>query len=164
MRHASDADIPALRAIYADTRSEELACVPWPLAAKQKFLEQQFNLQHFHYLTYYTEADFLVIEYKNTVQGRYYLLRTAPEHSIVDISLMAALRGKGVGRALIEASQHEAKMLGRGIKLQVLEYNVRAKRLYDRLGFVVTDSADMYHHMRWPAASEASIHDIEAGP
>jgi ribosomal protein S18 acetylase RimI-like enzyme len=153
LRNANDGDIPSLRTVYADTRSEELAGVPWPLAMKQQFLDQQFNLQHQHYLKYYAEAEFLVIEHKNTVQGRYYLLRRAPEYLIVDISLLSARRGQGIGRALIESSQHEAETLGLGMQLQVLEHNVRARKLYERLGFIVTASADMYLHMRWPSSN-----------
>lgn len=153
MRYARDADLPRLRELYADTRADEMAGVPWSFAAKRQFLDQQFALQHQHYLTYYAAADFLVIEYKNTLQGRYYLLRTAPDHLIVDICLMAETRGQGIGRALIEASQQEAKAIGRGVQLQVLEYNIRAKKLYERLGFVVTDSADMYQQMHWSAGT-----------
>ena len=160
MRYASDADLPRLRELYADTRADEMAGVPWSLVAKRQFLDSQFALQHQHYLTYYAGADFLVIEYKNTLQGRYYLLRTAPDHLIVDISLMAENRGLGVGRALIEASQKEAKAIGCGMQLQVLEYNIRAKNLYEKLGFVVTDSADMYHQMHWSAGDASEIHSL----
>lgn len=153
MRNANDDDIPGLRAVYADTRAEELADVSWPLATKQNFLDQQFKLQHQHYLMHYAEAEFLVIEHENTVQGRYYLLRTAPEYLIIDISLLSERRGQGIGRALIEASQQEAEALGLGMQLQVLEYNVRARKLYEKLGFIVTDSADMHLHMRWPSGN-----------
>ena len=151
LRHARDADLPRLRDLYADTRADEMAGVPWTLTAKRQFLDQQFALQHQHYLTYYAGADFLVIEHHDTLQGRYYLLRTPPDHLIVDISLMAKNRGQGIGRALIEASQREAEAIGRGMQLQVLEYNTRAKKLYEKLGFVVTDCSDMYHQMHWPA-------------
>lgn len=156
MRNAHDGDMPSLRAIYADTRAEELAGVPWPLSAKRNFLDQQFNLQHQHYLKHYADAEFLVIEHENAVLGRYYLLRTAPEYLIVDISLLSKQRGKGIGRALIEATQREAEALGLGMQLQVLEYNVRARKLYEKLDFVVTDCADMHLHMRWPSSRVCS--------
>lgn len=150
LRYANAGDMPGLRTLYADTRSEEMSAVPWPALAKQQFLDQQFDLQHQHYLKYYPDADFLVIERDAAVQGRYYISRTAPEHLIVDICLMAQQRGHGVGRVLIEESQREAAALGRGMHLHVIKYNFRAQRLYEKLGFrMMDDGSDMHLHMRW---------------
>ena len=149
LRYATAGDMPELRALYADTRSEEMKGVPWSALAKQQFLDQQFDLQHRHYLEHYAEAEFMVIEYRNTLQGRYYLLRTAPDHLIVDICLMAEKRGLGIGRALLLDSMQEACALGRGMHLHVLKYNIRARRLYEALGFIICADSDMYHQMRW---------------
>jgi len=141
--------MPRLRLLYADTRAEEMSPVPWPQAAKQQFLDQQFDLQHRHYLQHYADADFLVIEHGSAVQGRYYLMKTAPEHLIVDICLMEAHRGFGIGRALIQDSQREAKALQRGMQLHVIKYNTRARALYENMGFKITGGTDMHHYMSW---------------
>ncbi len=157
LRHAQDGDIPRLRLLYADTRAEEMSSVPWAQTAKQQFLDQQFNLQHQHYLKHYPDADFLVIEYEAVVQGRYYLSRTAPQHLIIDICLMAQQRGQGIGRVLIEQSQREAAALGHGMHLHVIKYNVRARRLYEKLGFrMMDDGSDMHHHMGWRDEPDAA--------
>lgn len=152
LRHAVDADLPLLALLYADTRADELAGVPWPPDFRQTFLSQQFQFQHRHFVAEHATADFLVIERDGRIEGRYYLLREAPEHHIVDICLMAAHRGQGLGRALIEASQREARSRGRGMALQVLVGNEGARRLYERLGFgpVADDSTDTHLFMRWP--------------
>jgi len=149
LRHARDSDLPQLRRLYADTRAEEMAGVPWPEVARQGFLDQQFALQHQHYLREYGAADFLVLERAGVVQGRYYLLREDAVHLIVDISLMAGERGQGIGRALIQASQREAAALGRGMHLHVSTANPRAQRLYASLGFVVGASTHTHHGMHW---------------
>ncbi len=156
LRPAVDADIPRLRQLYADTRAEEMAGVPWPPLAKQSFLDQQFTLQHQHFLKHYADADFLVIEHQGQVQGRYYLQRTAPDHLVVDICLLAPHRGLGVGRALIEDSQRQAQALGRGMWLHVMRSNPAAARLYARLGFAPCGGTDTHQRMRWPDATEAS--------
>ena len=135
LRHASDDDLPGLRDLYADTRAEEVAGVPWPAMAKRSFLDHQFELQHRHYLAHYADAEFLVIEEGDRLQGRYYLQRRPGADLIVDISLVAACRGRGVGRALIEATQREAAGGGRGMTLHVVRNNAAARRLYERLGF-----------------------------
>jgi ribosomal protein S18 acetylase RimI-like enzyme len=152
LRHAVDGDLPRLVLLYADTRAEELAAVPWPPEFKQTFLAQQFQFQHRHFVAEHPTADFLVVEREGRIEGRYYLLREAPEHHIVDICLMAEHRGRGLGRALIEASQQEARARGRGMALQVLVDNHGARRLYERLGFgpVADGSTDTHLFMRWP--------------
>ena len=152
LRHAVDGDLPRLVLLYADTRAEELAAVPWPPEFKQTFLAQQFQFQHRHFVAEHPTADFLVVEREGRIEGRYYLLREAPEHHIVDICLMAEHRGRGLGRALIEASQQEARARGRGMALQVLVDNHGARRLYERLGFGPVDdgSTDTHLFMRWP--------------
>ncbi|MFY2762815.1 GNAT family N-acetyltransferase [Arenimonas sp. MALMAid1274] len=149
LRPARDEDLPRLAELYADSRADELAVMPWPEAAKRSFLAQQFALQHSHYLQHYADADFLVIQHGGEVQGRYYLQRAAPDHLVVDISLFAAHRGRGLGQALLAASQHEAGALGRGMALHVYRGNPRAQALYERLGFVVCDSTDTHHRMHW---------------
>ena len=152
LRHAVDADLPQLLRLYADARADELAGLPWPDEFRQVFLAQQFGFQHRHYVAQHPGADFLVIERDGGIEGRYYLLREAPDHHIVDICLMSAHRGRGLGRTLIEASQAEARALGRGMALEVMVGNDGARRLYERLGFgVVADgSTDTHLFMRWP--------------
>lgn len=154
LRALRDDDLPWLRDVYASTREEEMAGVPWPAQAKRAFLDQQFALQHAHYLQHYADTDFLAIERidahgRAQPIGRYYLQRVSPDHLIVDIALLPEVRGQGVGRLLIEASQRDAHALGRGMHLHVLQHNRAARRLYERLGFVVTHTAGSYDHMRW---------------
>lgn len=150
LRAARSDDLPALAALYADTRAAEMAGVPWPQVAKQGFLDQQFQLQHRHYVLHYADADFMVVEHEGRLCGRYYLQRTPPEHLVVDISLLAAWRGQGLGAAMIRASQAEAAALGRGVGLHVARNNPGARRLYERLGFEPCEGGtDTHQRMRW---------------
>jgi GNAT superfamily N-acetyltransferase len=155
LRATNDGDLPWLRGLYATTRAEEMAHVPWPEIAKRSFLDQQFGLQHQHYLTHFGDADFLAIEHlEHGPIGRYYLQRSAPEHLIVDISLLPTLRGQGIGSTLIEASQREAQSLGRGMQLHVAQHNHAARRIYEHLGFVADGTKESHHLMRWPQPSQ----------
>lgn len=55
------------------------------------------------------------------------------------------VRGMGLGEALIEALCAEAQMRGyRAVRLDVVDENLRAKALYDRLGFAVTGRVDRW--------------------
>jgi GNAT superfamily N-acetyltransferase len=151
LRAAYDSDLPWLRDLYATTRAEEMAPVPWPEIAKRSFLDQQFGLQHQHYLVHFGDSDFLAVEHiEHGPIGRYYLQRSAPQHLLVDISLFPTLRGQGIGRTLIEASQRAAQALGCGMHLHVQQNNSAARRLYERLGFVIDGSEGNHQRMRWP--------------
>lgn len=58
-----------------------------------------------------------------------------------------ALRGAGVGRALVDAVIAQARAAGkRRIVLHIVAGNDRAGRLYERTGFVATDRTIAYPH------------------
>jgi ribosomal protein S18 acetylase RimI-like enzyme len=58
-------------------------------------------------------------------------------HAMIwDISVDEEARGRGVGRALLEAAERDARVAGVGeIRLYVLEGNVRARRIYEEAGY-----------------------------
>lgn len=158
LRHARHDDLDWLCALYASTRAEELAQLPWPEAARQRFLADQFALQHRHYVAHYGDARFLVLERAGTPAGRYYLQCGAPDFLLVDISLVPALRGQGIGGALVADSQAQAARAGRGMALHVHAHNPGARRLYERLGFVAEPSQAQYVRMAWaPAAAGGPV-------
>jgi ribosomal protein S18 acetylase RimI-like enzyme len=150
LRPLHDTDLGWLGALYASTRAEEMAPVPWPDATKKQFLDQQFQLQQRHYLSHYADASFWAIENRHQHPiGSYYLLRTAPAHLIIHIGLLPDMRGQGLGSTLIRHSQTEAAALGRGMRLQVHQSNHRARKLYQQLGFVTEAEQGMHLAMRW---------------
>ncbi|MGH8085784.1 MAG: GNAT family N-acetyltransferase [Lysobacter sp.] len=155
LRTVVDADLPWLRQLYRDLRAEELAPLQWPTAAQSAFADNQFALQHAHYLAHYRAADFLLIEQRGEPVGRYYLLRQTADcpddYLIVDISLCTKRRGQGIGRALIAQTQQQAAGRGAGVRLHVRHDNTRAQQLYARLGFAATGDRGVDLAMRWCA-------------
>ncbi len=147
-RPAVDADRGFLAALYASTREEELAPVPWPDSAKRDFLEHQFQLQHAYYHDVFVDSDFLVILHRDEPIGRVYVHRTATEILVIDIALLLAWRGRGIGSALLGEIVDEAQRTGRHISLHVEPHN-RAKRLYERLGFQMIENRGVYDYMTW---------------
>jgi ribosomal protein S18 acetylase RimI-like enzyme len=58
---------------------------------------------------------------------------------IYDLEVVPEQRGRGYGRALLEAAEHEAERRGEGsIGLNVFGGNVVARNLYDSAGYQVT--------------------------
>lgn len=143
-------DMPWLRDLYASTRVEELASVPWPESVKRAFLDQQFELQRTHFETFYGAARFLaIIDEQAQPVGRYIILESDPEHLIVDIALFPHRRGEGIGSALIQSSLQTAASRNSATALHVLKHNAAAVRLYQRLGFKVSANDGSHWRMRW---------------
>lgn len=154
LRGAVDADLPALRILYASTRAEELAPVPWPQSAKDAFIDDQFRLQHHHYVTHYPDADFFVLEAGAGIAGRFYHRSgsgdagATDDDLVIDVSLAPGFRGQGIGTLLLRSALEHAASRGRGVALNVHASNVRARRLYERLGFAATGQAGFHVSMR----------------
>ncbi|MBZ0303361.1 MAG: GNAT family N-acetyltransferase [Anaerolineae bacterium] len=68
---------------------------------------------------------------------------------IAQISLLPEYQGRGIGSAVVRAIQAEAAPAGKLVELRVLRTNPDARRLYERLGFVVFDSNETHEWMRW---------------
>ncbi|MGF6310577.1 ribosomal protein S18 acetylase RimI-like enzyme [Bradyrhizobium sp. i1.8.4] len=149
-RRLSEADLAFLSRLYASTRAEELAAVPWSEADKAAFLGQQFHAQHAHYQQFYPNADWLVITREEDDIGRFYVERWPSQHRIIDIAFMPAYRGKGYGEALLRDAMDEAAAVGKDVSIHVEKLNP-AMQLYRRLGFVTEEDKGVYDLMRWRA-------------
>jgi GNAT superfamily N-acetyltransferase len=136
--------------VYASTRAEELAVVPWDEPTKQAFLAQQFEAQDVHYKRHYPDATFELIEVDGEPAGRLYVDRRKEEIRIIDIALLPPFRGRGIGAALLRKLIDEADANGRKLSIHVEREN-RARTLYERLGFAeVSDEGGVYVLMERP--------------
>lgn len=159
LRSATMSDMNFLRCLYYQSRADELVAVAWSDADKKTFLDSQFDLQHHHYLTYYAEANFLIIEHQSMPIGRFYLLQLENIFLLVDISLVSEWRNHGIGSALIQYAQQLAQVAGARLALHVEQRNQAAYRFYRRLGFVHIGTEGSHIKMYWPvnASSFAPI-------
>lgn len=145
LRPRTPGDEAFLLHLYASTRWEELAPVPWTEDQKLAFLSDQFRLQTHHYEHHYPGAQFLVIERDGQAIGRLYLHRGSEDLLLMDIALVPSCRGKGLGTALLERLLREA---GSPVTCHV-EFNNPALRLYQRLGFRKVEERGVYFFMEW---------------
>jgi ribosomal protein S18 acetylase RimI-like enzyme len=134
LRPATPDDVPFLFRVYASTRREELAPVPWDDATKGAFLWQQFAAQDAHYRAHYTDTAYDVVLRDGAPVGRLYLARWAREIRVMDIALLPEHRRAGIGARLLADVLAEGDASGRRVSIHV-ERNNPALRLYARLGF-----------------------------
>jgi ribosomal protein S18 acetylase RimI-like enzyme len=139
-----------LAALYASTRTEELAHLPWTEEQKAAFLLMQFQAQTAHYADQYDSSGFFIIERTGQPIGRLYRELQGDDIHIIDISLIPEVRGAGLGSALLREVLDEAVAQGLTVSIYVENFNP-ARHLYDRLGFKHVDDNGVYHLMRWTA-------------
>lgn len=159
LRAQTPDDAEFLTALYFAARWHVLEPLGWPAPARRHFLAQQLRMQTLHYATHYPGATQAIVEAGGAPAGRLCLcllprgdLR-AGDLRIIDIALMPAHRGRGLGGALIRAIQTQATGLeARQVSLHV-EQTSPAVRLYRRLGFTIREEHGPDYLMVWPPAA-----------
>jgi ribosomal protein S18 acetylase RimI-like enzyme len=142
-------DLPFLRRLYRSTREEELAPTGWPETMKQSFCDDQFDLQRAHYRRQHPQGEFLVMRIGAEAVGRLYLDAGGETVHIIDIALLPAWRGGGIGSSLVRSLQARAAAADKAISLHVLTRNRRAIALYRRLGFADGRAGVSHMSMCW---------------
>ena len=154
------ADAELLLAVYASTREEELAVVPWTPAEKDAFLRMQFEAQDRWWREQRPDATFDVILIDGEPAGRLYVDRRPAEIRIVDIALLPDHRAMGVGTLLIRRILEEGCASRRPVTIHVERGN-RARALYERLGFTQIGTTGVYDLLS--TAADRDDHAYERG-
>lgn len=137
LRGIDAADRGFLRDVYAHTRMDELAPLGWSQEQVDAFIDMQFEAQHRDYWRNYDTSRFMIVSCDGVDAGRLYVERRADELRVIDIALLPAFRGRGIGTGLFEALFDEADAQGLAVRIHV-EHENPAQRLYLRLGFAFT--------------------------
>jgi len=147
LRLATEADRTFLRTLYGTTRAHELEHTPWDQAARERFVDQQFQAQRSYYQAHYADAEQYVIEQAGQPIGRAYLLWTDTHLQIIDLALLPEACGRGIGGELLGRFLKRVDREGLSAGLHVESYNP-AQRLYFRHGFEVVGENGVYLKLR----------------
>jgi ribosomal protein S18 acetylase RimI-like enzyme len=158
-RRATVDDQGLLRELFAESRPDFALL---PEAAREQLIQLQYDSQRAQYRAAAPDAiDWILeVEAGDRIEpvGRSYVWQQAHEHRLLDLAIRRDRRGRGIGRAVLEALQAEATAAGVPLRLTVWHDNHDALRLYRRLGFVV-DGGDQpavpagYLSLRWTAGA-----------
>lgn len=124
--------------------------MPWAPGQREAFVRMQFEAQDTEYRRHNPAGSFDVIEVGGRPAGRLIVDRRPTDIRIVDISLMPAFRGAGIGGRLLAELIAEAAGSGRTLSIHVEVHN-RAAELYARMGFAVVAEHGVYRRMEWRA-------------
>jgi ribosomal protein S18 acetylase RimI-like enzyme len=148
LRPVGPDDGPFLLSVYASTRADELAPVPWTDEQKAAFVAHQFAAQSAYYAEHYRGMTSHVIVVDGEDAGRLLVARWEREIRIVDIALLPECRGRGTGTQLLRELMDEARAAGKRLSIHV-EVENPAMTLYRRLGFRPVEDVGVHVRMEW---------------
>lgn len=143
LRPVTADDEPFLLEVYASTRVDEMALVPWSSEQKRAFVSAQFKAQQEHYQKTYPSACHQVILSGGHMVGRLYVAKLENEIRILDLTLLPKDRNRGIGSGLLENLKDEAKGLGLPLRIYVETFNP-SLNLFRRLGFTPGEQQGMH--------------------
>jgi len=134
--------------IYASTRNQEIDSWGWSAEQKALFLEMQWRAQQASYNQQFPGASHSIIAVGEQYVGRLLTEELSDYLHLIDISILPSYQGKGIGTFLITQLLQKAREGNKPVILQVFHTNP-ARNLYERLGFQVASSDEIYLKMRW---------------
>lgn len=138
--------------VYASTRAEEMALVPWTEEQKRSFLEMQFNAQRTYYIQHRPSAEWLIIQRDDESVGRMIVDRSSDSIYLMDIALLPEFRNVGIGSSFVTDLLKESEETGKPVVLYVENFNP-ALQLYLRMGFKKIREEGFYYAMEWSTSS-----------
>jgi ribosomal protein S18 acetylase RimI-like enzyme len=109
--------------------------------------------QRAHFNARFDPAAFSLIVAGGHEVGALCVQERAGELYVAAVEITPEEQGRGLGTAVMRSVIARAERLGAAVTLQVLKANVRAQRLYERLGFHVTGEVDVHVRMRHDAGT-----------
>lgn len=135
-----------LFSLYSSIREDELNMTLMKEIEKKTFLQQQFDAKEFDYSTRYDDAEFLIIYRKKKAIGRVVYRITEKVH-LVDIAFVKKFRSLGFGKEVLNVLISHAKQNNKPFELSVAKDNIKALKLYQNLGFMITNQQRYYYSM-----------------
>ncbi len=148
VRAVTEADDPFIMSVYASTRAQEMAQLPWSQEQKEAFVRLQYVAQKQHYAAEYPGASHDIIYVDQTPVGRIYLDRGAEALHVLDVTMLPQHRSQGAGSLLLRRLLHEAGEAGKPVTIYVETFNP-SLRLFERLGFRKEQEKGFHLLMKW---------------
>lgn len=143
LRAVAPGDEAFLLEVYASTRADEMALVPWDHEQRQAFLVMQFSAQQEHYQKKYPKGNHYIILAGDRQVGRLYVARLDDEIRIIDLTLLPHERRAGIGTHLLGDLLDEARGAGRVVRIYVESFNP-SLRLFENLGFAQIEQSGIH--------------------
>ena len=146
LRPASAADEAFIWHLFDEVRRGQFAATGLAGPVLDQIVAQQFKSQTAGYVAQFPDAISLIVTRDTTSVGRLLLHCASERWHVIDIVLLPADCGRGLGSAIFDALEASARARGIGaLTLTVLASNLGAHRFYLRRGFAEIGSAGGAH-------------------
>jgi len=162
-----------LAQLFHDVHAAEFAPLGLPGPALAQLLDMQLRGQRSGYAAQFPKAVDEIVWVGPEPAGRVLVNQAADELRLVDIALLGAYRGQGVGGRVVGGLCERARAAGLPLRLSVRSGSP-AQRLYERLGFVPSGGEGLNVAMEFcpqtangravaqePAGGEQTREDVE---
>lgn len=155
LRPARAEDENFLFQLFAESQ-EHLAAFKPNAELYKSLIESQYQGRKQSYLAGFSQAADAILCLQDEIRGASpvgrILVDCQPERwRIIDLAVLAAQRGSGLGSWAIRLCQQRCAAAGVKLALAVKPEN-RARRLYERLGFRATEESLLVVEMEWDAS------------
>ncbi len=156
LRDVTLEDRDFLREVYASTRADEMAMVPWSEEQRRAFVDSQFKAQDFYYHERFPDAQYSVILHDGNPVGRIYILREEHEIRMLDITVLPQYRGQGIGTFLVDALLDEGKRTRKAVQIFVEPFNP-SRQIFERRGFSLVREEGMNMLLEWRHPADGEV-------
>ncbi len=137
LRQADESDFEFVKKLHHETLREYVEPIwGWDEDRQDQFVKNWFKPERIK-----------IVQVKTINAGLILVAERKEDIFLESISITPKLQGKGIGSAVIRDVMLQAKQKNRPLRLQVLKTNPNARRLYERLGFVLEDTTDTHFEL-----------------
>lgn len=157
LRLATASDQAFLADLFRQTHTF-LYAIDQAREATDVLINQQQQWQAQSYGEQAPNAHTFIIEQQSAAIGRLVIDFGCNIAHVMDIALTPCAQGKGYGKAVIQAVQQVAQQQSVPVGLSVHKSNASAKKLYQTLGFAVSEDLMSHEFLLWyPAGNKAVV-------
>lgn len=137
LRQATEADFDFLYDLHKATMQEYVEAIwGWNEEWQQEYFARKWD-----------PTKRLIIRVDGADAGVLVVEQRADEYYLALIELLPEYQGRGVGTAVVTDHLLEAQRLGLSATLHVLKTDIRARQLYQRLGFTIVAEEEIRYKM-----------------
>ncbi|MEP6665640.1 MAG: GNAT family N-acetyltransferase, partial [Nocardioidaceae bacterium] len=134
--------------LYASTSADELRSLGWTIGKQRTFIIMQAQTEDWNRGRLYPAMDRLTICVDGVPAGRMLISITDTVLHVVDLSLLPAYRGHGIGTQLLGEIMVEARAARVPLKVKVHK-DSPAVRFFERLGFGSPGDTGAFWELTW---------------
>ncbi|MNX42730.1 ribosomal-protein-alanine N-acetyltransferase [compost metagenome] len=138
IHHPSSANLrPAAHSDRADLVRLDVLCFDYSINAAEQYYEATIDAPDS--VTY-------IIEAGESTAGKVRIVHEAEISWIYGLAIYSEFRRQGLGRDVIQQLIQQETLSGRSLRLEVALNNPAAMKLYESVGFQITEVQDYYHY------------------